>query len=76
VLSFLQQFQKTAAEQTGYRSSSDTDLFKVLVFLMRMCKSETNGRPRSRAFLGFLRERFRPPAVQAAAAEASRIVIP
>jgi hypothetical protein len=76
LLNFLQHYQKTAAEQTGFAPSSEADMFKVLVFLLRMCKSETNGRPRSRAFLAFLRERFRLPPAQAAAAEGSRIIIP
>jgi len=37
-------------------------------------KQETNGRPLSRAFLGFLRARFAIPAE--ATQEASRIIMP
>jgi hypothetical protein len=53
----------------------DLDIFKLLVFLLRICKQETNGRPRSRAFLEFLRSRFPLPAA-AVPKETSRIIMP
>ncbi|HEY6465295.1 MAG TPA: hypothetical protein VIY69_04840 [Candidatus Acidoferrales bacterium] len=62
---FLQEFRKAEAAQTGltslpagFSSLKDSEIFQLLVFLLRMNKAETNGRPRSRAFLEFLRARF------------------
>ena len=62
---FLQEFRKAEAAQTGFSSLQsgftplkDSEIFQLLVFLLRMNKSESNARPRSRAFLEFLRARF------------------
>jgi hypothetical protein len=44
------------------------------VFLARMARSWTNGRPRARIFLEYLRTQF--PEVREAQAEASRIIVP
>jgi hypothetical protein len=74
VAKFLQDFKKQAAEQAGFAQLKDSEIFRLLVFLLRVGKQETNGRPRSRAFLDFLRARFPLPAE---AADASpRIIIP
>lgn len=70
---FLQEFPKQQAERAGFPSLKDSEIFQLLVFLLRVCKQETNGRPLSRAFLGFLRQRFPLPAAQA---EAPRIIVP
>ena len=70
----LQNFRKQETDRTGFSSAlKDSEVFRLLVFLLRICKQETNGRPRSRAFLDFLRSRFPlPPAER----EASRIIVP
>jgi len=71
----LQNVRKQLAERTGSSSAlKDSGIFRLIVFLLRMCKQETNGRPRSRAFLDFLRARF--PLPDAAPKEASRIILP
>jgi hypothetical protein len=70
----LESFKKQEAERTGFASLKDSEIFQLLVFLLRIGKQETNGRPRSRAFLDFLRARFPLPA--AAAPEGSRIIVP
>jgi len=70
---FLDEFRKREAERAGFPSLKDSDVFQLLVFLLRLLKSETNGRPLSRAFLGFLRQRFPLPAAEK---EAPRIIIP
>ena len=71
----VQHLRKQAAEQTGFSSSlKESDIFRLLVFLLRICRQETNGRPRSRAFLGFLRSRF--PLPERAPKEMSRIIMP
>jgi len=71
----LQHFREQAAEQMGFSSSlKESDIFRLLVFLLRICRQETNGRPRSRAFLGFLLTRF--PRPESAPKEPSRIIMP
>jgi hypothetical protein len=70
---FLQEFRKQEADRAGFPSLKDTEVFQLLIFMLRLLKQETNGRPLSRAFLGFLRERFPPPAAEK---ELSRIIVP
>lgn len=71
---FLQEFRKQRAARAGFSNLRDSDIFQLLVFLLRVAKQETNGRPRSRAFLDFLRARFPLPA--ASEKEPSRIIFP
>lgn len=76
---FLKDFRKAESEHSGFTSVKDADVFRLLVFLLRMAKAETSGRLRSRAFIEFLRARFPAKASSAAAAaeaEAPRIIIP
>src|SRR5690348_2595452 len=73
----------SALVQGGFSSLKDSEIFQLFVFLLRMNKAESNNRPRSRAFLEFLRARF-PLRSGAEAAgspvapqpEAPRIIIP
>lgn len=69
--------QNFRRQETDHRSLSpalkDSDIFRLLVFLLRICKQEMSGRPRSRVFLDFLRSRFPLPVVER---EASRIIMP
>ena len=74
IAEFLQVVKKEEASRAGFPTLKDSEIFRLLVFLLRVGKQETNGRPRSRAFLGFLRARFPLPA--AAAPETSRIIVP
>lgn len=71
---FLQEFHKSESSRVGFLSLKDSDIFHVFVFLLRLAKQETNGRPRSRAFLDFLRQRFPLPAQ--AEKDAPRIIVP
>lgn len=71
---FVAELRKQEAGRAGFSSVKDSDIFRLLVFLLRVNKQETNGRPLSRAFLGFLRERFQVPANEEK--EASRIIVP
>ena len=71
---FLQEFRKSDSARAGLPRLKDADVFHVLVFLSRLAKQETNSRPRSRAFLGFLRQRFPLPAQ--AEKDAPRIIVP
>ena len=52
----------------------DSDFFYLLVFLYRMGLLRTNGRPRSRRYIEFLRSQF--PEVQELKREESRIIVP
>jgi hypothetical protein len=71
---FIAESRQAEQKQAAFSSIKDSDIFQLLVFLLRVAKYETNGRPRSRAFLDFLRAQF-PPATEPQA-EPSRIIIP
>ncbi|MGH9702253.1 MAG: hypothetical protein ACRD4K_02665 [Candidatus Acidiferrales bacterium] len=71
---YLQDFKKQENERTGFSSLKDSQIFHLLVFLLRVAKLETYERPRSRAFLDFLRAQF--PKVAELEKEVSRIVMP
>jgi len=71
---FVQEFRKEEAARTGSARLKDSDVFQLLVFLLRVGKQETNGRPKSRAFLDFLRARF--PLPPEAVKETPRIIVP
>jgi hypothetical protein len=71
---FLGELRKHQAGQPNVPSLKESDIFHLLVFLLRVARHETNGRPRSRAFLAFLAERFPLPA--GAVQEPSRIIVP
>jgi hypothetical protein len=78
---FLREFRDAAAAQTGSSSVKDSDVFQLLVFMLRMNRAETSERPRSREFIGFLRARFpvgsgATAGAVATVAEAPRIIIP
>lgn len=71
----LQGLRKEEAGQEAFPALRNSDVYRLLVFLLRLSKQEGNGRPRSRAFLAFLRARFPLPA-DAASRESSRIIVP
>jgi hypothetical protein len=72
--SFLTEFKKQDRERAGFTTVKDVEVFHLLVFLLRLGRHRTNGRPRSRAFLDFLRAQFRPTA--GSEREAPRIITP
>ena len=74
IAEFLQEFRKRETGYGGVAPLKESDVFHLLVFLLRVAKKETNGRARSRAFLTFLRTRFPLPAETAS--EKPRIIIP
>ena len=71
----LQEFQKNEPGRSNFPRLNDSDIFQLLVFLLRIGKQESSGRPRSRAFLDFLRARFPLPA-DALPQDAPRIIVP
>ncbi len=69
----LADYKKAAAERIGFAALRDAEILELLVFLLRLAKRETSGRPRSRAFFDYLRATLGSPEPQA---ESSRILMP
>ena len=74
VMTFLEEIKKQQAERGAPASFKDTEIFYLLVFLYRMGLLRTNGRPRSRLFIEFLRGQF--PQAPELKREESRIIVP
>jgi len=71
---FLDEVRQQQAEHGASASFKDTEVFYLLVFLYRMGLLRTNGRPRSRLFIEFLRGQF--PQAPELKREESRIIVP
>ena len=71
---FLDGLKKQQAERGASALFKDSEVFYLLVFLYRMGLLRTNGRPRSRLFIEFLRGQL-PPSPEGKREE-SRIIIP
>jgi hypothetical protein len=65
---------KQRTTPTAIGTPKDSEIFQLLVFLFRMGLLRTNGRPRSRRFIEFLRSQF--PGAQEFKREESRIIVP
>jgi hypothetical protein len=74
VTAFIADIERRAAEQGASAGLKDSDVFYLLVFLYRMGLLRTNGRPRSRHFIEFLRGQF--PGAPELKREESRIIVP
>lgn len=70
----LDEIKKPRAERAAPAACKDIEVFYLLVFLYRMGLLRTNGRPRSRLFMEFLRGQF--PQALASQREPSRIIMP
>src|SRR2546430_1472070 len=62
----LKGYREEEEKHLGYSRLRDSDLLRVLVFLLRMGYARTSGRPKSRAFVDFVLSQF--PAKQSAVA--------
>jgi hypothetical protein len=71
---FLKDFRQRLAEHGAISALKETEIFQLFVFLLRIGKRESSGRPLSRAYLAFLSASF--PQVEAAEKADSRIIIP
>ena len=77
---FLNESKEQSAERTGSSAFAgappvkDSEIFSLLVFLYRMGLLRTNGRPRARRYLEFLRGQF--SAAPELKREESRIIVP
>jgi hypothetical protein len=70
---FIQDYRKKETERLGFSTLKDSEVFYALVFLARLIRNWTNGRPRARIYLQFLRNQFPQQELQA---ETSRIIAP
>jgi hypothetical protein len=70
----ISEVKKQQSERASSASLKDSELFYLLVFLYRMGLLRTNGRPRSRRFIEFLRGQF--PQSPELKREESRIIVP
>jgi len=71
--SFIQDYKKKESERVGFSALKDSEIFYSLVFLARLIRNWTNGRPRARIYLRFLRGQFPQQDQQP---ETSRIIAP
>lgn len=71
---FLAEAKQSSGTQSSLGPIKDSEIFHLLVFLFRMGLLRTNGRPRSRRFIEFLRGQF--PGAQELQREQSRIIVP
>jgi flagellar biosynthesis regulator FlaF len=74
LIAFITEVKKQQAERADSAALKDMDLFYLWVFLYRMGLLRTNGRPRSRRFIEFLRSQF--PQSPELKREESRIIVP
>jgi len=74
LITFLNEVKKQQAERGASASFKDMEIFYLLVFVYRMGLLRTNGRPRSRLFIEFLRGQF--PQAPELKREESRIIVP
>jgi hypothetical protein len=74
LIALISEVKKQQAERSGSAALKDIDLFYLWVFLYRMGLLRTNGRPRSRRFIEFLRGQF--PQAPELKREESRIIVP
>ncbi len=71
---FVDEAKQQPAEQPGSQRLKDSEVFSLLLFLYRMGLLHTNGRPRARRYIEFLRGQF--PASPELRREESRIIVP
>ena len=74
LIALISELKKLQAERPSSARLKDSELFYLLVFLYRMGLLRTNGRPRSRRFIEFLRAQF--PQSPELKREESRIIVP
>jgi hypothetical protein len=72
---FIEDEKKHLADHPEFPPVKDTEIFQLLVFFLRFGRLRSNGRPRTRAFIEFLKSQF-PASAVAAAKEEPRIILP
>ena len=77
VQKMVKEYREAEQQHMGYSKLRDADVFRALVFLLRMGMVRTSGRPKSRAFVDFLYRQFpEQESALATAGEGSRIIVP
>jgi hypothetical protein len=78
VQEMLKGYHEVEQKQLGYSALRDADVLRGLVFLLRLAHGRTSGRPKSRAFIDFLRSQFpeKESSVIAPEDTGSRIIVP
>jgi hypothetical protein len=56
----IEEFKKRLARQAGAPSVRDSEVRDALVFMTQLGATRSNGRPKGRAFLDFMRSQFKP----------------
>lgn len=73
----IAEYRELETKHLGYSSLRDSEILQLLVFMLRTAYARTSGRPRSRAFLYFLAEKFpEGKAIVEPQQAGSRIVMP
>jgi hypothetical protein len=74
----VKQFREAEQQHIGHTRLRDSEVLMALVFLLRLGLARTSGRPKSRAFVDFLRAQFprKQTAIAGAGEAAGRLVIP
>jgi hypothetical protein len=78
VETMVREFREAEQQHTGQTRLRDSEVLKALVFLLRLGRGRTSGRPKSRGFVDFLSAQFpeKQPAMAGPDATSSRIIIP
>ena len=71
---FIEDEKKREAERPEFPALKNEQFFHLLVLFLRLCRLRSNGRPRTRSFIEFLRVQF--PLETGATKEESRIITP
>ena len=74
----LKQYRAAEQKERGYSTLHGSDVLKALAFLVRLAHGRTSGRPKSRAFIDFIRAQFpeKHSAVVTPQEAGSRIIVP
>jgi hypothetical protein len=78
VETMVREFREAEQRHIGHTRLRDSEVLKALVFLLRLARGRTSGRPKSRVFVDFLFAQFpeKLPPIAGPDAAGSRIVIP
>jgi hypothetical protein len=71
----LNEYREAEQKHVGYSRLRDSEVFRVLAFMLRVAEMRTSGRPRSRAFLDWLAAEL-PEEKGIAAPGESRLIVP
>jgi len=74
IAKFIEDEKKRESENPQIPALKDSEIFHLLVFLLRFGRLRSNGRPRTRVFLDFVRAQFPPE--MGLSKEAPRIIMP